>query len=400
MAMTITSHSDDNVRKLSKKTIFDAYAIKLSKKTIFKKIDLPLLFFALFLSFFGLVVLYSLSSFSGEWHYFQRQFIFLLAGIVSSFLITSLNVRAFKKSPYLIFSLYLVSLLILFGLLFFAPSIRGSRSWYIIFGVSFQPVEITKIIFILLFAKFFSERYVDMYQAKHVIVSAIYAFLPAFLVFIQPDFGSAAVLVFLWLSMLLISGIKRNHIIAILVISIIVFIISWNFFLSFEQKTRVSTFLEPYFNPRGEYLDPKGTGYHILQSLIAIGSGGFSGKGFFASYTQAKLGFLPEASTDFIFAAFAEMFGIAGILLLFLLFTLFFWRIIKIAKIARDNFSRLLVSGFAVLLFLEIFINIAMNIGLLPISGLPLPFLSYGGSSLISLFIGIGIIESIKAHSA
>lgn len=354
---------------------------------------------AIILSLEGLVILYSLSSFAHGWYYFEKQVGFLLVGVLFSLLISFLNVNAFKKSPYLILTLYLFGIIFLLGLFLFASPIRGSRSWYAVFGFNFQPVEIVKIIFILLFAKFFSERYADMYQVRHVLLSAVYALFPAFLVFLQPDFGSAAILICLWISMLLISGIKRTHIILILMISLFIFLISWNFFLTLEQKTRILTFLEPYLNPRGEYLDPKGTGYHILQSLIAIGSGGVWGKGFSEPYTQAKLGFLPEAKTDFIFAAFSEMFGLIGVFLLFLLFGLFFWRIIKVAKIAKDNFSRLLASGFSVLVFLEIFINIAMNIGMFPISGLPLPFLSYGGSSLISLFIGIGIIQSIKAHS-
>jgi len=183
-----------------------------------------------------------------------------------------------------------------------------------------------------------------------------------------------------------------------MVIGLFSLFLIWNLFLTEEQKTRFSTFLEPYINPEGEYLDPQGTGYHIRQSIIAVGSGGIFGKGPFQPLTQAKLGFLPEAHTDFIFATFAEMFGIFGIFVLFLLFVLFFFRLLTIAKNCKNNFSRLLISGFMILVGAEVFINIAMNIGILPITGLPLPFLSYGGSSLLSLFIGIGIIESIKSH--
>jgi len=200
------------------------------------------------------------------------------------------------------------------------------------------------------------------------------------------------ILVLLWLSMMLISGIKRNHLLIILTIGFVSLIILWNFIFTQEQQERFVAFLNPY-------IDPTGSSYHILQSIIAVGNGGILGKGFYEPLTQAKLGFLPEAHTDFIFASFSEIFGLVGITVLFLIFALFFWRLFKILKICQDNFSRLLVSGFMVLVGAEVFINTAMNIGLLPITGIPLAFLSYGGSSLLSLFIGVGIIESIKIHS-
>ncbi|HOK94435.1 MAG TPA: FtsW/RodA/SpoVE family cell cycle protein [Candidatus Pacearchaeota archaeon] len=363
-----------------------------------KKFDWAFLSFAVLLSVLGLIVIYSLGLPSGNFSNFQKQLIFLIIGIFFAIGLSFVDIKALRESSLFVLTLYFLSLVFLVGVFFLGKNIRGSKSWYVLGPFTLEPVEFVKIIFIIFFAKYFSQRHVEMYQKRHIVLSFIYAFLPTALVFLQPDFGSAIILLLIWLLMMLVSGIKRKHLLIIIGVAIICFIVAWNFVFTAEQKDRFTTFLEPYINPQGKYLDPQGTGYHIQQSIIAIGSGGLLGKGFFESYTQAKLGFLPEAHTDFIFSTFAEMFGIVGILILFLLFALFFWRGSVMAVEANNNFSRLLISGFLILVGVETFINIGMNIGLLPISGLPLPFLSYGGSSLISLFIGIGLIESIRVH--
>ena len=364
-----------------------------------KKFDWSLLILVVIISLIGILIFYSLGLANGDFSFFSKQIIFLITGILFVLFLPILDFRAVKESSLFTFFLYAVSILLLVGLFFFGKEIRGVRAWYAFGNFTLEPVEFIKIVFILLFAKYFSSRHIEMYHKEHIVLSAAYAFLPAALVFLQPDFGSAAILLMIWFGMMLVSGIKRKHLFAILAIGIIVALIFWNFILAVEQKERISTFLEPYINPQGTYLDPEGSGYHIYQSTIAVGSGGFFGKGFSEPYTQAKLGFLPEAETDFIFATTCEMFGILGIFIIFLLYFLIFWRLFKIAKESKDNFSRLVVSGFMILLGAGAFVNIAMNVGLLPITGVPLPFLSYGGSSIISLFIGIAIIESIKVHS-
>jgi len=364
-------------------------------KKVFKKFDWWLFSFAFSLSLIGVFSLFFLEK-DFSFSLFPKQLFFLFLGGVLAILFSFVDVEALKESSLFVFSLYFFGVLLLLGVFLFAPTIRGTRSWYVISGITFEPVEIVKIIFILFFAKYFSQRHVELYQAKHVILSAIYALLPVALVFFQPDFGSAMILLLLWLSLMLISGIKRKHLLILIGVFILAFFILWQFMLTEEQKSRFITFLEPYINPKGEYLDPQGTGYHILQSTIAIGSGKIFGKGPFEWKTQAKLGFLPEAKTDFIFASFCEMFGLLGVTFLFLLFFLLFWRLFKILKKTKNNFSRLLVCGVIILIGSETFINIGMNLGLLPITGLPLPFLSYGGSSLISLFLAIGMVESIS----
>jgi len=371
----------------------------ISSNIFFKKFDWLFLIFAALLTISGLVCLYGLSLSSGDFSNFNQQAIFFLIGIILAISLSLIDFKALRDSSLFVLALYFFSVILLLGVLFLGKEIRGSRSWYSLGSFTFQPVEIVKIIFILFFAKYFSQRHVEMYQKRHIVLSFIYALIPTALVFLQPDSGSAIILLLIWFLMMLVSGIKRKHLLIIFGVGVLCFLIFWNFIFTQNQKERFTTFLEPYINPEGEYIDPQGTGYHIQQSIIAVGSGGFLGKGILEPYTQAKLGFLPEAHNDFIFATFAEMFGLVGVLILFLLFGLFFWRGIEIAKKSNNNFSRLLVSGFIILVGAEAFINIGMNIGLLPISGLPLPFLSYGGSSLLSLFIGIGIIESMKVHS-
>jgi len=219
----------------------------------------------------------------------------------------------------------------------------------------------------------------------------VYASLPAILVFLQPDFGSAIILISIWLGSLLISGIKRKHIIIIFVLGIILFLILWNFFLKDFQKNRIISFLNPT-------IDSSGINYQANQALIAIGSGGILGKGF-GKGTQVQYGFLPGGQTDFIFAAICEDFGILSGCILILLYIILFWRLINISfKIQNDNFSKLLIAGALISISVQSFINIGMNLNLLPITGIPLPFVSYGGSSLIVSLMLIGIVESIKVH--
>lgn len=364
-----------------------------------KKFDFWLLFLGMSLSLLGIVFLYSLALSSGNFLFFKKQVMFLSLGILLVLLISFLNIKALKESSIFVFALYFLLILLLSGLFIFGENIRGQRGWYSFGQVTFEPVEIVKIVLVLFFAKFFSARHIEMYQTRHIFLSALYAGLPVFLVFLQPDFGSAVIIVFLWLSMMLLSGIKRKHLFVILGTLILLFLVLWNFLLTEGQKTRFITFIEPYLNPQQKYLDPEGTGYHIRQSLIAIGNGGWLGKGFSQALTQSKLGYLPEAHSDFIFAGLAEMFGMIGVALLLLLFFGFFWRLYKIGSYVKDNFSCLFVFGFFLLVLIQVFINIGMNLGILPITGIPLPFLSYGGSSLISLFVAIGMIEGLYLRS-
>ena len=264
------------------------------------------------------------------------------------------------------------------------------RSWYRIGRISFEPVELIKIILIILLAKYFSLRHIELYRLRHIFLSGFYVLLPALLIFFQPDMGQIFILFALWIGILLVSGIKLRHFLFLLSLFVLILIFAWLFVLKDYQKARVVSFIKPH-------VEPLGVGWSQRQAKIAIASGGILGKGI-GQGSQVQLGFLPEAQTDFIFSALAEETGLLGISFIFLLFSLLFWRIIKIAQESEDNFSRLFASGFSFLLATQIFINVGTNLGLLPVIGISLPLVSYGGSNLIATFLGIGILQSIRTH--
>ena len=228
-----------------------------------------------------------------------------------------------------------------------------------------------------------------MYRIIHILISGFYVFLPSILIFLQPDLGSVLVLVSLWIGILIFSGIKLRHFLILVLLGIIIFILSWSTVLKDYQKERILSFVMPQIS------DPLQVGWSQRQAKIAIGAGGVYGQGI-GKGSQTQYGFLPEPQTDFIFSAIAEEMGLVGIGGLLLLFLLLIWRILKIATLSRSNFCRLFAVGFSVLLISQIFIHTGMNIGLLPIIGISLPLVSYGGSSLITCFIAFGILQSIK----
>jgi rod shape determining protein RodA len=225
-----------------------------------------------------------------------------------------------------------------------------------------------------------------MYKLTHILISGFYLFLPSILIFFQPDIGSAILLFIIWIGILIISGIKLDHFLILLGMTIFFIVLAWIFILEDYQKQRILAFVFPY-------LEPLGAGWQQKQAKIAIGSGGLFGRGI-GRGEQVQLGFLPEAQTDFIFSAIGEEMGFLGVSFLIFSFIILFWRIIKIGLLAKDNFSRLFSAGFFISLLGQVIINIGMNLGILPVIGISLPFVSYGGSSLIMNFIGIGILNS------
>ncbi len=356
----------------------------------FKKLDWPIIITASLLAIFGLVSIYSSSLGRGDFLNFKKQIIFFVLGFVLMLILSFLDWRILRNDPFLVLGLYFLCVLVLLGLLFFAPEIRGTKSWYQFGLVSFDPIEFAKVIFIILFAKYFSLRHVEMYRIRHILVSGFYVLGLTVLVLLQPDLGSTIILILIWIGIMIISGIKIRHLLFLGLILLLIFIISWNYFLKDYQKDRILGFINPQ-------LDPTGISWSQTQAKIAIGSGGIFGQGIGKGF-QTQYGFLPEAHTDFIFASIAEETGIFGIIILLGLFSYLIWRIIKIALFSQTNFVRIFCTGLAILLISQIFINIGMNLGLLPIIGLPLPLISYGGSSLIAIFLGLGILQSTKTH--
>lgn len=359
-------------------------------KAHFKKIDWVICVSAVLLSVFGLFEIYSCSLRPGDFSNFQKQIVFFVIGLFLMFLLSFFDYRLLKNNSYLILTLYFVCLVLLAGVFLFTPMIRGKRGWYKMGPLSFDPIEAVKIVLIILLAKYFSTRHVEMYKFQPIIFSGFYFLLPALLIFFQPDLGAVVILFLVWVSILLISGIKLRHFLILALAVLLVLAFSWHFLLKDYQKQRVSSFLFPQ-----DYL---GASWSQEQAKIAIGSGQIFGRGFTRG-TQTQYGFLPEPHTDFIFSVIGEEEGLAGILALFLLYAVLIWRIIKIAVKSQSNFPRLFASGFAVALIVQIFINVGMNVGVLPVVGIYLPFISYGGSGLIGTFVGLGVLQSISIKS-
>lgn len=355
-----------------------------------RKLDWVLVSSFLGLVSVGLLSIYSSSLGRGDFSNFEKQVLFLGVGLGCIIALSFFDYRFLRNNPYLILFLYGVGLAALAGLFFFAPEIRGTKGWYRIFGVSLDPVEYVKLVMVILIAKYFALRHVEGYRIRHVVLTGIYFFIPMALIALQPNLGPAFILGFLWIVLLGVAGIRFRYLLSLLLVGAVVLAVGWSAILLDYQKNRIISFLEPD-------LDPLGIGWSQLQAKIAIGNGGIFGQGF-GQGTQARYGFLSEPHTDFIFAAIAEEFGLLGVFLLFALLAVLIWRIIKTGLAAQDNFSRLYAAGLATLFVAQTFINIGMNLGLLPIIGLSLPFVSYGGSSLIFGSLGLGILLSIKAH--
>lgn len=354
-----------------------------------KKLDWVIILAASLLSLIGILSIYGFDE--SNLAAAQKQIFFLCLGIVLMIAVSFFDWRILKESSSLILVLYFIGIILLLGLFVFAPIVRDVRRWYLIGPFSFDPVEFIKIVLIVLLAKYFSSRHIEMYKIRHIVLSGIYVAIPSVITFFQPDLGSAIILVSLWVGVLVLSGIQIKHFVILIFIGSLLFAGSWSFLLKDYQKSRIIGFLEPA-------TDVQGVGWNLEQSKIAIGSGGFWGAGI-GEGSQTRYGFLPVAKTDFIFASIAEEMGFVGVSVLFLLFLILIWRILKIILGSTDNFSRIVCSGFLIVLISQAFVNIGMNQGILPIIGIPLPLVSYGGSSLIFTFIGLGLIQSIYSKA-
>lgn len=352
---------------------------------ILKQLDWKLNSAVLFLTAFGL-----LSFLSVKPALFYRQSIFLAAGILLVYLIIGFDWRFFVSHKGIIFGIYFFCLALLLATYFFAPSVKGARAWLVVGSFNIQASEFAKIALILLFAGFFSRKHIGVERISNLAVSFFYFALPAFLIMLQPDLGSVLILFSIWFGFLLISGISWRRLAFFFVIFFVVGILMWAFFLKNYQKERISGLIFPE-------RDPLGINYSVIQSKIAIGSGGFFGKGF-RQGTQVQLGFLPEAQTDFIFAALSEEFGLVGGGSVIAAFLFLIFRIIKTGLDANNNFGRFVCLGASLMFLAQFVLNIGSALGLTPVVGVTFPFLSYGGSSLLTNFILIGIIQSVVAR--
>lgn len=355
------------------------------------KMDTPLFLALMGVSIFGLIILYSVSVESVGLVYKQMLHFVLAIGVM--LIIAQIPPYILRRySPYLmLLGIFLLLLVLLFG-----SSSGGAQRWLDLGFIRFQPSEAMKVIVPIAIASILSEKTLPP-QPISVFASLVAIIMTVLLIAKQPDLGTSILIGASGAYVLLFSGVRiqiiKNNLInlGVIVAGIVGSgYVAWNYLLIAYQKKRIMTMIDPS-------LDPLGAGYHILQSKIAIGSGGLFGKGI-EQGSQAQLNFLPEHTTDFIFAVIAEELGFIGVLLLLCFYGLIIWRCFIITLESEDTFSKLLGASLTLIFFTYVFVNIGMVSGLLPIVGVPLPLISYGGSSLITLFASFGIIMSIRKH--
>ena len=339
------------------------------------------------LIFFGLITMKSFGGDVGGDVFFWKQLTWVGVGTLGFITFAAIDWRAYIKNSFWLLAVYGTGIVMLTLLLVLGRVVRGVQSWFQIASVTIQPAEFVKIALILILAKYFARRHIEIGLWRHIIISGIYAGIPFLLIAAQPDMGTALVFASIWGGMVLFSGIGARQFIILGLMGTVVAGLAWGFALDDYQKVRIKSFLAPAS-------DPRGSGYHANQARIAVGSGQFLGKGV-GHGTQSRLNFLPESQNDFIFASFVEEWGMVGAFLVLGLFGVFFHRLYLIALRADGNEAQLVIFGFAVLVLAQLVIHVGMNTAMLPVTGLSLPFMSYGGSLMIVMLSGLGIVESI-----
>ncbi|OGG80257.1 hypothetical protein A3A39_03730 [Candidatus Kaiserbacteria bacterium RIFCSPLOWO2_01_FULL_54_13] len=357
----------------------------------FAHVDWFLLVSALTISALGLVTMHSFpeSSPAGG-AFFERQIVWIGAALCVFFVASLPEYRFLQRTPVVV--VLFGSIVGVLGLVFvFGTFVMGARERFDLGAFFVQPSDPAKIVLIVLLAKYFTRRHIEIAHARHIFVSGAYAFALSALVFFQPDLGSAIIITLIWLGVVLVAGISWRHLATLIVVAALLSGALWQWGLQPYQKERILTFLHPL-------TDIQGAGYNAYQSTVAVGSGELTGKGI-GYGTQSKLQFLPEYETDFIFAAYAEEWGFLGVLLLFGLFTVVIVRILGAARRAGDNFTALFATGVAIYILAQFAIHVGMNIGLLPITGTTLPFMSYGGSHLLTEYAALGILMGLRRRA-
>jgi rod shape determining protein RodA len=350
-------------------------------------IDWIVFFAALTLCGLGLL---TMNSFNGTDPFFVRQLIWIAAGVAVFFIASTVDWRFLRNSG-VAASIYGVLIVPLLFLIVLGTAVKGAKSWLSIGTLGIEPVEFVKLALIIALAKYFSRRHIEIRNFRHILVSGVYAGLVFVLVALQPDFGGAIIIFLLWLGMVLVSGISWRHLLTVVVVGATAFTLLW--FVGFHdyQKQRILTFLNPTANIRG-------AGYNAYQSTVAVGSGQLFGKGI-GYGTQSKLRFLPEYQTDFIFAAFSEEWGFIGILIVFSLFGIIFWRIFVAASRGASNFETLFAFGILFYFFAHFLLHVGINMGVLPVTGTTIPFMSYGGSHILAEFLSLGMLSGMSRYS-
>lgn len=365
--------------------------MQIEERGFFKKLDFNLIFVILALNIIGLINLFSATHDTetiGLNRLFMMQLFWFAVGWGLFFFVTFVDYKFFLK---LCFPLFAINVLFLVYVDIFGNIALGAQRWIDFGFFKYQPSETMKLVVVLVLAKTLAEKSpINGLGIKELLLPVGFTLIPFVLTVTQPDLGTAMMLVSICGSMLLFVGVRKPILITLIVTGILIIPVAWNFGLKDYQKNRVLTFIDPT-------RDPRGAGYNSIQSKIAVGSGKFFGKGF-RKGTQSQLDFLPERHTDFIYSVLSEEHGFVGSFTVFTLFTILILIGVKIAAQARDKYGALLVIGCLATIFWHMFVNIGMVIGILPIVGIPLPILSYGGSGMITVFICLGIISSVSTR--
>ena len=361
--------------------------VNLSLKDKIFAFDFTLFFLILLLGIISLVAMYS--SERGNFSYYTQSHLYRFSIFFLLFIIISfIRIQFWYKSAYLF---YFIVLILLFAVYLFGVTASGSKRWISLFFFNLQPSELMKVSLIIFLARYYYKiPSQNVNNIKHIFIPFFSLMIPVFLVVSQPDLGTAVLIAISGLIVIWLTGFRIKYFFYSFIILICLIPVGISFLKPY-QKTRILTFLNPES-------DPLGAGYQIIQSKIALGSGGIFGKGFLQG-SQSYLDYLPEKHTDFIFTLFSEEFGFVGSLILLLIYAFVIYRIAAIGNQSKNNFAKLFCFGFAAAFFVYVTVNMAMVLGLLPIVGAPLPIMSYGGSSMLSIMIGLGIVMSCKIHN-
>lgn len=351
-----------------------------------QRLDWVLLLVVILLVLFGAAMIDSATINSpGLENYARRHLIYAAAGFVLLFLIAAFDYRLLSPFQW---PAYLIAIVLLLAVDAVGQQRGGAQRWLDLGFIEIQPSEMAKGLLLISFAQFLSSHQKTIAQVTTFVAYLLFLIPPVALIYLQPDLGTAVSIVFLAMGMLFVAGLPWRYIVASVAAAIIGLPVLW-MSLADYMRERVLIFLNPSADPQATY--------NVRQALIAVGSGGLVGKGYKLG-TQSQLHFLRVRHTDFIFPVIAEELGFFGATLVIFLFILLFFRLVRIALLARDTFGRLIASGISLIVFFQAFINIGMTIGLLPVTGIPLPFISYGGTNLVTFLVLMGLAQSVYAH--
>lgn len=354
-------------------------------RKLLRNIDMGIILTTIILIIIGIVGIASATqAFSGgSTKFITVQIIAFALGIIAVLILLMIDYNSFGDMQT---AIYILNILLLLSVLFIGTEKHGAKSWINLGPINFQPAEIVKIGFILAFAKHLETRKDKLNSIRDISISVIYILVPVALIFLQNDMGTALVFLFISAIMLFAAGINYKYIVGAIGGFVLCSPLMW-FFLQPHQKNRILVFLNPE-------MDPRGSGYHVIQSKTAIGSGQFFGEGLFSG-TLNNSGFIPERHTDFIFSVLSEELGFIGAVIVIALFVILLLRCIHIAKVSKDTYGMLICVGVTAMYLFHVLENIGMTIGVMPVTGIPLPFISYGGSSLLTNMLAIGLVLNI-----